>query len=140
MSDEAQKVIDKFPPLSTYFAQYKTNDIVQVFINQKIGNINTNNPLVAYNQSEMQNIGIILGEGIFKWKIHSYLQFQTHSVFNELISKMLSVVLQKSNKEQFRVFHKDIYFDNENVIFTAEAYNLSMEMLGSTNKFTNCKF
>lgn len=130
LSDEAQKAIDKFPPLSTYFAQYKTNDIVQVFINQKIGNINTNNPLVAYNKSEMQNIGIILGEGIFKWKIHSYLQFQTHSVFNELISKMLSVVLQKSNKEQFRVFHKDIYFDNENVIFTAETYNLSMEMLG----------
>jgi hypothetical protein len=129
LSEETRRAIDRFPPLITHFAQYKLNDIVQTFLYQKIGNVITTNPLIAFNQSELQNIGIIIGEGLYKWKIYSYIHFQNHILFNEVISKLLHVVIQKANREQLRVFHKDVYFDNESVIFTAETYNISMEML-----------
>ncbi len=129
LSSEALAAISVFPPLIAPFGSFSVADNYRTLLHQKIGNIQTQNPMLTFGVSQTGIHAILVGEGIFKWKLYNYLKFQNHLAFQEIIQKTINLLVQQADKRRLRVFHKDIFFSTETAEMTAELYNMSMEMI-----------
>lgn len=127
--EELPYLLPKLPPLTTHFGTYKFSSGLSVFLNQQIGMVKTTRPLIAFNQINMQKIGFILGENIWLWRMHNYKNNGNTQVFDNLINKVVQYLSVKADKSMFRVFCKNIFYDNESIFFDAELYNSSYELI-----------
>lgn len=128
-SEETQQMLKRFPPLQTYFGEYQTAISTNVFLYQKISQVETDYPLISFNDNAGVKTGVIAGSGLWQWKIYNYIYAQNHEAFNEIINKTVQYLSVKSDKSQFRVHAPDIVDENNNVEFSAELYNDSYELI-----------
>lgn len=129
-SEDFARELSVFPPLTAPFGDFDVEADGQVFLYQRIGRIDTRFPLLVMGESEGQRQGVLCAEGIWKWRLFDYLQHQNHEVFNELIGKSVQYISVKEDKRRFRVsLNKNIFNENEQVLFDAELYNSSYELI-----------
>lgn len=127
LSDELLKAIKTWPPLDVPYGDIKLQADVNVFLKQKIGNVSTNFPLMAFQTRGSQKIAFLMGEGIWRWRLQNYANNRSHQLFNELVSKVVQFLSLKLNKNRFIVQAKRSIYENERMIFDAELYNESYE-------------
>ena len=87
-SEEARQLLPKLPPMTTIFGDYKSMVASNVFLYQKINNVNTQYPLILFNERNGVKTGVICGTGIWQWKLYNYLYTQSHREFDEIINKI----------------------------------------------------
>lgn len=129
VSDALKKFSSQFSPLQTPFGNYKINSSPSVLFYQKIGMVETQQPLFLFAQSGDNKTGIICGEGIWRWRMQDFLEHKNHDLFNELINKTVQYLSAKVDKSFFRVISKNSFHENEPVEFDAEVYNESYELI-----------
>ena len=129
LSQEARRNISDFPPVAVPFGKVKVSNSSFILFNQYIGNIAKKEPLILFNKVDRQKYGVILGDGIWRWRMFDYMQNKNHDVFNEIISKAVQYLAVKEDKSYFRVYCDNKFMENEPVIFNAEAYNESYELI-----------
>jgi len=127
-SEEAKKMLTKFPPVNTPFGEYKSAVSSNVFLYQKINSVTTNYPLFLFNETHGGRTGVLTGTGIWQWKVYNYLYANNHDVFNEIVNKTTLYLSAKGDKSFFRVMVKNVYNENAPVEITAELYNDSYEL------------
>jgi hypothetical protein len=126
---EAQKAFGVFPPLVVPFGDYKVLNSANTLFYQQIGSLETSYPLLIFNQTLINKTGIIAGEGIWRWKLGSYLKNGNHIAFNQLITKMVQFLSVKVDKSFFQVKGNTNFLENQQVEFDAEVYNQSYELI-----------
>lgn len=129
LSDELKNYIKEFPAIFTHFATYNTSPGANSLIMQKIGMVETENPIVLFNDNSGRKTGIVAGDGIWKWKLRDYADHSNHNLFNELISKTVQYLSVKADKSFFRLTTQKIVNENENIEFNAEVYNQSYQLI-----------
>lgn len=126
------KVIDLLssaPPLQAPFGDFKFSAANEVLAYQKIGNITLDKPLIYFNRKNNSRFGVIMGEGIWRWRLQDQLKNSTTQNFEELISKLITFLAVKDNKDPFRVHALKTYNENEKVVVKAELYNKSFDLI-----------
>jgi len=132
ITDELKNDIEKYPPLTAAFGEYTTSSIGEVLLNQKIGRVETKYPLLSIGEKDGTKIGVLAGEGIWRWRLFDFLQNENHINFNELISKVVQYLSLKEDKRKFRTsLAKNIFKENEPVHFDAELYNQSYQLINT---------
>ncbi len=122
--------ISALPPLTAAFGQYATGNGTQVLFNQKIGTAATNNPLWVLQQTGGQRMGVIAGEGLWRWRLYDYIQHKNHVIVDEFIQKSIQFLVVKQDKKQFKThISKNIFTTNETIAFDAELYNDNYELI-----------
>lgn len=130
LSEQLAGNIINFPPLLAPFGEYNLSGEGQVLLYQRIGKVDTRYPLLALGQEGQAKMGILFGEGIWKWRLFDYLQNQNHDIFNELATKTVQYLSLKEDKRRFRAsLSKNIFNENESIFFDAELYNESFELV-----------
>ena len=129
ISTDLKKIIGKLPPLNSPFGRYKMLNSTNQLFNQKTGSVETQNPLILFNQNQDLKFGIIAGDGIWRWRLTDYFIEENHNAFNELVHKIIQYLSVKEDKSYFRVFGKNDFPENENVEFNSEVYNESYELI-----------
>lgn len=125
---ELQKnLIESVPPLVSPFASYNVSNSVNIFAKQVIGPTPTDMPLILFNESNEKRIGVVAGEGIWKWRMFDYIQNGTHSNFDDLLGKMFQYLTAQTDRGKFRVDWNNFYAENENIEFGAMLMNDSYE-------------
>lgn len=133
ISDKTRSMIAKFPPLAAPFGEYKMSPGANVLFYQRIGSVNSPNPLVVFNkESTAGKTGIICGEGIWMWKMRDFELNQNNEAFNEIVQKTVQYLSITENKSNFRVLHKNEFPENEPVVFDAELFNENYEPVTSS--------
>ncbi len=129
-SDNLKNKLKTFPPLVTPFGEYKAGAASNVYLNQNIKKIKTNYPFISFGEKNGLKTSVITGEGIWKWRLFDYLQHKNYDLTTELINKTIQVTSVKSDKRKFRAnTSKNLYKENEAVLFDAQLYNDSYEMI-----------
>lgn len=127
---ETQKITDNAPPLERPFADFSGIAKNEILFFAKIRDIETQSPLAGFfNVDGAVKNGLISGEGIWRWRIYDYKAHQNHLLFDEWIQKTCQYLSLKVDKQRFRVETKNIINDNSEVIFNAERYNKSYELI-----------
>ncbi|MFY7970471.1 MAG: hypothetical protein ACOVOO_00935 [Flavobacteriales bacterium] len=129
ISDEVKNMMRNMPPLAVPFGDYQWNPGVTPFIQQQVGQINTSKPLISFHKVVDTKIGLIAGEGIWRWKLNAFRMYEKPDAFNELVVKTVQYLASKEDKSFFRVKGARNFLENESVIFEGELYNESYEAL-----------
>lgn len=129
LNDKTSRLVSNFPPLTSPFGTYKSAANNYALMNQKIGSVPTDNPLILFNVDNVTKTGIIAGEGIWRWKLFEFSDKGTHEVFNELMIKMVQYLSIREKKSSFRVNTKTNFNENEPLVFDAKLYNESDELI-----------
>ncbi len=127
LSDETQAIFRKLPPLSANIAELEAGPGFSVLLSQRVGVIETGLPLMGFNTGGDYKSGVLYGEGIWRWRLVSYLEYNSHQAFDELLTKTVQYLASKEDKSLFRVFGPERIVETERVIFRAELYNESYE-------------
>ncbi len=131
LSEEAQKNLNKFPPLVAPFGSYKTMTNTYPMLKQQIGSVKTDYPLLYFKQDGENKLGVLAGEGLWKWRLNDYMLNQNHESFNEIVTKIVQYLSTHETKNKFRVTAKHSFSENEVLQFDAEVYNDSYELINT---------
>ena len=134
IDEQTINTISTLPPLLAPFGKYQTSNTAEVLYNQQIGNIATNNPLILFNEVNGKKLGIIGGEGWWRWRMHEFANNKNYNATDEIINKCVQYLTVKNDKRRFRVHPtKNLYNANENIQINAELYNESYELVNDVD-------
>jgi len=130
LEDRTKSRLGQFVPLAAPFGEYTLGAGVDVLLNQKIGQVETEFPLLLFQSTNTGKIGILLAEGFFKWRLFDYLQHENTEISDEILQKTITFLNVKEDRRRFRVYSaKNIFDENEPISFGAELYNESYELI-----------
>lgn len=129
VSDKLKNSLNEWPPLLTPFGEYFSNGENFSLLKQKIGIVQTENSLISFSGNLSLKTGVILGEGIWKWKMRDFLVNNNNEAFDELISKTIQYLAVKKKSDQFLINNKNRFSENEEVVLEAEIYNDAFELV-----------
>ena len=131
LSDSTKLIIHNFPPLVAPYAEYKFASDNKVLLFQNINNVKSNNPQILFHHINTNKIGVIIGEGIWRWRINNFVQTNTHKNFDELVYKLVNYLMLKLKKDKLFVNYEKVVNEDVNVEIKAELYNDSFEQITS---------
>ena len=129
ISNELKLYFKDLPAVKCNFGTTLISNSSYVLLNQKIGMVNTDNPIFVFNEINGLKSAGFFGDGLWRWKLRDFSDHDNHNLFNELINKTVQYLSVKADKSFFRVFTKKIVNETENIEFTAEVYNQSYELI-----------
>lgn len=129
ISDELKSFIKDMPAVNCYFGNYNVSAGANSLLYQKIGVVETENPLLVFSDNSGQKAGAFIGDGLWRWKLMDFAQHKNHALFNELLNKTIQYLSVKADKSFFRLFTKKIINENEPIEFNAEVYNQSYQLV-----------
>lgn len=126
--------LPKFNPVVSPFGNFAATTKAQVILRKRIGKVDTEQPLLAVGETTTTagqvKTGVFLGEGLWKWRLFDFLQHQNQEIFDELLGKTVQFLSLKEDKRKFRVtLDKNVFNENEPLIFGAELYNDNYELI-----------
>ncbi|MBK6667083.1 MAG: hypothetical protein IPG48_13310 [Saprospiraceae bacterium] len=89
--------------------------------------------MIAFDEKEGIKTCVINGEGIWKWRLFDKLQHNNYDLVQELVGKTLLLTSVKADKRKFRQISKNLYKDNEPIVFDAQLYNDSYELVNESD-------
>ncbi len=131
LSDNTLSRIEQFPPLMSPFGEYKLTGNSQTLFFSKIGSLNSGSPLVAVTQQNQNRYAFIAGEGLWRWRLVDWQSNQSHSSFNELVTKLVTFTALRADNEKFRVENENVYGENDHVILQAQLYDDNYEVVNT---------
>lgn len=121
---ENVSTLNDLSPVKVPFANYNIAPQSDVMLYQKVGKVPTQKPLLLVQRTDDWSSVVLLGEGIWTWRLQEYAQNQSHKAFDEMISKLIQFLSTKEDKRRFKVYPvKNEYLNSEAVIFETEVYN-----------------
>ncbi len=129
VSPELQGYFKNLPAVKCPFRGNVNAGSVSSLLSQRLGVVDTDEPLLFFSESNGVKSGGFTGDGLWRWRLRDYADHGNHNLFNELISKTVQYLSVKADKSFFRVYTKKIINENEALDFTAEVYNQSYELI-----------
>ncbi|WP_421942618.1 hypothetical protein [Pedobacter sp.] len=128
LSDGAKKQLSDFDPLLMPFGKLTVNANSTPIFNQRIGKVNTSQPLFFFTNESGLKTGYLMGEGLWRWKLSEAENESQESALNDLIAKTVQYLSVKDDKQRFKIFtSKSAYDENETIQFNGTLYNESYQ-------------
>jgi hypothetical protein len=136
VEEEWKTTIPFFPPLKTPFANFAIAPNAQVWWYQTIGKIETKYPLLLFQEQDATKTGVLLGEGLWKWRLSDYLNHGDHHNFDGILTKIVQFLSVIEDKRRLQVsIPSRIMNENQPVIMDAILYNKSFEPINTPEVF-----
>jgi hypothetical protein len=127
LSDDSQRSLSKFPPLSSPYGDLKINGSIDILFNQQLGNISKEDPLFFFGNYNQAKYALLQAEGIWRWKLADYQINSNNDAFNEIIKKTVQYLSVRSNTSRLRVQLPNTFYDDQSISLSATFYNESYE-------------
>lgn len=112
------------PPLSIQFSGFKLVSASEVLLNQQIGSLATEKPLLVLGRDK----AVLLGEGYFRWSIFEGMNNGATNNVETVFSKTIQYLVSKANQDQFNVYPvKSTFKIYQAPEFYIEVYNSLLE-------------
>ena len=129
VSNELKNYLKELPAVACALTTYKVSNGAVSLINQQIGQVQTENPILIFADNGGQKSALFCAEGLWRWKLRDYADHENNVLFEELIQKTVQYLSVKADKSFFKVFTKKIINENEPLEFDAEVFNPSYELI-----------
>lgn len=127
LSDLVKNMVESGPPLKSKFGKVTSAGGLEVFAYQRLGSIRKTDPLIYFNKRGQIKIGVIYGEGVWRWKMNEFIRTGSQDGFAEFVNKITQYVLVKQNTSKLRVNFPKRFTKDEDVLVNATFYNQSLE-------------
>jgi hypothetical protein len=129
LSDSTLQKLSRMPPLLAPFGTYTAASPNGMLFRQKIGAIVTGYPLLLFGDDNGRRIGVLTGEGLWRWQLTEFQNYGNHHALEELFDQSVQYLTANANRQRFRAYpSKNVFDEGENVLFNAELYNDALEL------------
>ena len=130
LSEDLRASLVQFPPLTSPFGEFAPGPNGTVLLNQKIGRVETDYPLLVVGESNGIRTGVLAATDLWQWRLFDYLDNTNHDRYDELVSQVTQYLSVQEDKRRFRVSVAENLFDeNEPIQLDAELYNSNYELV-----------
>ncbi len=133
LKEAEQKILEELPPLLSPIVNCKFNSENQIFGEQVIKSVETENPQIAFSNVGNQKIAWIFGEGLWRWKLHTYRINNSTESFSSIINSMIQYLALKVKRSQLRLNYPRNIGEGEELVIDAEYYNESYQLVNDAN-------
>ncbi len=134
LSENSNAVFSRYPPLSVPFGKFTYPANASILLYQRIGNVNTDRPLVLTYDENNRKTGVLVGEGIWRWRLNEFSENEKTETFDEVFSKLIQYLSTQEDKRKFRSFPiQNEFNDSEPVVFESQVYNDLFEQVYGNN-------
>jgi len=127
-------------PLSAPLGDFKAGPNTQVLMQQKVGSLTTLFPLWILQQNSNGRVGVLAGEGVWRWRLYDYQKNANHKMVDDYLSKCVQFLSVKHDQSPFRIAtSKKVFSEGEPVSFDAELYNDNYELVNTPDVFLEVK-
>lgn len=131
MDPKYLETIAKLPPLNVPYGEFKSNQS-NTLLTQKVGAVSTNYPLLCMGEAIQQKQAVLMGEGIWRWRIYNYMLHQNFDAVDDLILKTIQYLSVKGDKRKFKTnLTKTLFDENENIKIDAQLYNDNYQLINT---------
>src|SRR5688572_5434745 len=124
ISPEANTTVVDYPPVSVPFGKVSVSLGASPLLFQRVGSVTTDKPLLAVTQQDERKIGVMLGEGLWRWKLNEFDRTENTAAFDEVFGKLIQYLSTTEDKRRFRSYPiQQEFSDTEAVVFESQAYN-----------------
>ena len=127
VDDKLKEFIEFAPPLACTFGKYQIATNTHVLLRQRIGNVLSDRPMLAFGAFEKRKVAVMSGEGLWRWKLYDYEENNNHKQFEALLGKIVQYLSARDDKSRFKIKSKKQFGETEAIVFEAELYNSSYE-------------
>lgn len=125
-----QAVMEKMPPLSVPQGNIQAQPNADVLSRQRDGE---QQPLWVLQQGN-PSTAITTGEGIWRWRMYEYKNFNTHNTIDECIRQTVSFLAANSNEKPFYIqLSKYVWSDQENIGMNAYLLNATNQQVNNAD-------
>ncbi len=124
ISTEANSVFSSFPPVQVHFGKAVIPPDVSILLSQRVGSLTTDKPLLFIQEEELRKVGFMLGEGMWRWRLHEFSRTEKTEAFDEVVGKLIQFLSTSDDKRKFSSYTVQQQFsDTESVVFESQVYN-----------------
>ncbi|EMR04084.1 hypothetical protein [Cesiribacter andamanensis] len=129
-AEENRRAIGSYSPVQVPFGRLQVASWGQVLLQQRVGRIETDKPLLVVGVQEEKKIAVMLGEGLWQWRLQEYAATEDFKAFDELVQKTVQLLASRDDRRRFRVYPlEEEVLDTEGVVFETEVYNTLYERI-----------
>jgi hypothetical protein len=126
---QVQSVINKMPPLLVSAGNVNAAPGSEALFNQKNGNGTM--PLWIFQQGTTPT-AILMGEGIWRWRLYEYKNFNDHSVIDECIRQTIAFLSAGNKEKTFSVnMPRYVWSDQQSIFMNAYLLNPNNEQVNT---------
>ncbi len=118
---------ENFPPLQNSFGSVTTNGTVSTLLSSRIRNIETNSPLLAFDENQGKRSAFLLGENSWKWRLQSHIDNQSFEKFDIFVDKIIQFLASNDSRKSLVVNHESFYNSGEAIEISAQYFNKNYE-------------
>lgn len=124
ISSEAASAFARFPPVSVHFGKMQMRVGVSTVLFQRVGSITTDKPLLSLVAEDEKKIAMMLGEGLWRWRLNEFDRTENTMYFDEVFGKLVQFLSTTEDKRKFRSYPvRQEFSDTEPVVFESQVYN-----------------
>lgn len=118
---------DDFPPLENLFGNLEIKQNIETLLEARIRSINTEKPLLFFAERQQQRTAVLLGEGIWKWRLSLYSKTENFDAFDLFVNKIIRYLATDNKRKSLVVNHGRFYNPDEDIQITAQFFNKNYE-------------
>ena len=116
-----------YPPLIGVFGEVNINTSYDVLLHRNIGNITTEEPLLATMEDNGIREAVLFGEGIWRWRAQNYLDTKEFISFDDFFGKLVQYLASNKRKSRLNTISESFYYGNASVKIKAEYFTKNYE-------------
>ncbi|MGB3149615.1 MAG: vWA domain-containing protein [Maribacter sp.] len=115
--------LNNFPPLQSDAGPVQFNTSNEAMLNMEIKGLDLNTPLLTLWEDNSRKKGLLLGEGLWKWRIQSFRNSGDFSNFDELVGKIMRYLSTTKGKDRLNVDYSNSYEGSEAASISATYFD-----------------
>ncbi len=135
-SENTNGIFARYPPADVPFGKFTWPVAANVLLYQRIGSVATDRPMLFTWPDNNRKLAVLIGEGIWRWRMNEFADTGNTVAFDELFSKLVQYMSTLEDKRKFRSFPlQNEFSDAEPVVIESQVYNDLFELIyGNTIK------
>ena len=125
--------LDDFPPLRSEFGTISFNSSVETAIYKSVNGNPTGFPMLSTMELNQEKHGLLLGEGLWRWRAQSYLELGTFDNFDTFIGKLVQYLSSNRRRQRLIVDYESFYNSSDEILINAQFFNESYEIDNTAN-------
>ena len=128
LDEDYELPLEEMPPLQSPFGDITSSKPIYSLFTKKIGSVTTTSPLYFFVQEDDQRMGIILGTGIWRWRMYDFKENNNHEAFDRLVSKSVQYLTTDARRQRFVIDMPERLEQNEVLRAEGRLYNRALEL------------
>ncbi|MGB5316084.1 MAG: VWA domain-containing protein [Robiginitalea sp.] len=121
--DARDWAVNGYPPVSGFLGEYQILQPHENLLGQRVRGISLDQPLMSLVKGSERREAVIFGEGLWKWRMHSFTQDGDFQKFDALFSKLWLFLGAGKANERLNLDYENLFDGQQAAVIRAQFFD-----------------